>query len=111
MLLWHTHFTTFIIIFINQTPGFSKDPEEYTIQVGEIVKDKAPVSYEVEELKLHEKYKPIPHLYNDIAIMRIKESFPDDVIPVCLPALDTIQDGDKATILGWGDLSQGIELY
>ncbi|XP_055932561.1 clotting factor G beta subunit-like [Argiope bruennichi] len=86
--------------------GRSLNPTLYTVKIGEIVLGSSNVSYNVQEIKMHENYRP-RYYYDDIAIIRLAESLPSDVIPVCLPAEDTLSGGDNVTVLGWGDLSFG----
>ncbi|KAF8781766.1 clotting factor G beta subunit-like [Argiope bruennichi] len=79
---------------------------QYTVKVGEINVTSSDPSYEIEEIKTHENYRS--HLYyDDIAIIRLKETLPNDVTPVCLPEEDNLNQGDNVTVLGWGQLSFG----
>ncbi|KAG8195188.1 hypothetical protein JTE90_027932 [Oedothorax gibbosus] len=86
--------------------GKSLNPKLYTVQVGEILLRDINTDYEVQEVKLHEDYRP-RYYYDDIAILRLKYPLPLSSIPVCLPAGDTLYEGDNVTVLGWGDLSFG----
>ncbi|GBM50643.1 Clotting factor B [Araneus ventricosus] len=86
--------------------GRSLNPILYTVQIGEIVLGSSNISYGVQEIKMHENYRA-RFYYDDIAIIRLTESLPRDVVPVCLPAEDTLSEGDNVTVLGWGDLSFG----
>ncbi|XP_042913809.1 clotting factor B-like [Parasteatoda tepidariorum] len=94
-------YTYFIYLFLR-----SLNPKLYSVQVGELQIGETIPYYEVEEVKTHEDYRP-RYDYDDIAIMRLAQPLPSDIVPACLPTLDGIIAGDNVTILGWGDLSFG----
>ncbi|GFR25597.1 clotting factor B [Trichonephila clavata] len=86
--------------------GKSLNPNLYSVQVGEILLNESNPRYEVQEIKMHENYRP-RYYYYDIAIIRLSRPLPEDVIPACLPGEDMALEGDNVTVLGWGDLSFG----
>ncbi|CAL1274368.1 unnamed protein product [Larinioides sclopetarius] len=78
----------------------------YIVKIGDIDLRSTNVTFEIEEIKLHESYQSA-YYYDDIAIIRLVRSLPFDVIPVCLPEEDMLIEGDNVMVLGWGDLSYG----
>ncbi|GBM50649.1 Clotting factor B [Araneus ventricosus] len=78
----------------------------YVVKIGDIDLRSSNITYEIEEIKLHESYQ-FAYYYDDIAIIRLDRSLPDDVVPVCLPEEDMLIEGDNVMVLGWGDLSYG----
>lgn len=57
------------------------------------------------EVIIHEKYKPVSNLANDIAVLRLNTplEFTQVVQPVTLPDyLQSINDDTSVTIMGWG---------
>ncbi|GFW28053.1 clotting factor B [Trichonephila clavipes] len=82
----------------------SLNPDLYTVQVGEINILGYNSVYKVQEIKLHENYRPGLY-YNDIAIIKLAEPLRYDATPICLPKEDIVLSGDNVTVLGWGDLA------
>ncbi|GFS33760.1 clotting factor B [Trichonephila inaurata madagascariensis] len=80
------------------------NPDLYTVQVGEINILGYNSVYKVQEIKLHENYRPGLY-YNDIAIIKLAEPLRYDATPICLPRQDIVSSGDNVTVLGWGDLA------
>ncbi|GFT38801.1 clotting factor B [Nephila pilipes] len=82
----------------------SLNPDLYTVEVGEINLDGYNTAYKVQEIKIHENYRP-GYYYNDIAIIKLTEPLSYNSIPVCLPEEEIVLQGDNVTVLGWGDLA------
>ncbi|GIY94343.1 clotting factor B, partial [Caerostris extrusa] len=82
------------------------NPSLYTVQVGDIRLTESNISYAVQEIKTHEGYRA-RYYYDDIAIIRLAEPLPSDIVPACLPGEEMLTEGDNVTVLGWGDLSFG----
>ncbi|CAN7939698.1 unnamed protein product [Ixodes hexagonus] len=65
--------------------------------------DTGEVSYEVEEICHHRKYRP-PHT-NDLVILTLREevNFTDTISPVCLPqSMEEVAPNSDAFVTGWG---------
>ncbi|GIY24782.1 clotting factor B [Caerostris darwini] len=86
--------------------GKSLDANLYSIVVAEININESNTRHGIEEIKIHDNYTERVN-YNDIAIIRTKESLPDESIPVCLLEDDLLDEGDNVTVLGYGRLSFG----
>ncbi|KAF8781763.1 Clotting factor B like protein [Argiope bruennichi] len=82
------------------------NPNLYVVKIGEIDLRSSDITYEIEDIKLHESYQSA-YYYDDIAIIQLVKSLPADVIPACLPEEDMLIEGDSVLVLGWGDLSFG----
>ncbi|XP_076354067.1 clotting factor B-like isoform X2 [Tachypleus tridentatus] len=83
---------------------------DYKVRIGQVNVYEGRL-YDVEAIKVHEGYIK-RHYYNDIALIRLKESvsYSDAIAPVCLPNhVLARQDltGVSTTLLGYGDLSYG----
>ncbi|GFT38805.1 proclotting enzyme [Nephila pilipes] len=82
----------------------SLNSDLYTVQVGEISLVGNNTTHKVQEIKIHENYRP-GYYYNDIAVIKLSESLSNDAIPICLPEEEMVLPGDNVTVLGWGDLA------
>ncbi|GIX78737.1 clotting factor B [Caerostris darwini] len=86
--------------------GRSLNPQDFIIEIGETNLLTIGRRHEIQEIKLHEDYIPRYH-YNDIAIIRLAQSLGSDFEAVCIIENDNLQEGNRVTGLGWGQLSFG----
>ncbi|KAJ4440550.1 hypothetical protein ANN_08695, partial [Periplaneta americana] len=81
-------------------------PEDLILLAGTVDLKTGGTAHQVVEIIMHEGYTPEDSWMNDIAVVRVSNSFPIDgvnVEPISLPAQgQNPADGSTATFIGWG---------
>ena len=89
---------------------FQKDPSKLVVRAGQLdITDTALSSLDfkdlaVEKVIIHEDYNN-NNLFNDIALVIMKEEFPmqDNIGIICLPSTNTIFDDKTCDVSGFGE--------
>ncbi|UYV72229.1 hypothetical protein LAZ67_9002258 [Cordylochernes scorpioides] len=86
--------------------GMEVDPLMFAVRLGSTLVDRGKL-YRIDKVEIHESYVE-GVMYNDLAVVRLREDVDPVLSPVCLPVGPADPPSGEATLLGWGQKSRDV---